>query len=60
MFRKSEEEYRDCIKRKWRQDWSFGPMSCVPTTKDGVPEFVIKAIYYRAVVYSIIAIPFVK
>ena len=39
-------------------DTSCGPMSCVPTRKDGVPEFVIKALYCRAVVY--IAIPFVK
>ena len=36
-------------------DTSCGPMSCVLTRKDGTPEFVIKALYYRAVVY--IAIP---
>ena len=28
-----------------RHDTSCGPMSCVPTRKDGVPEFVIKALY---------------
>ena len=22
-FRKFEKEYRDCIKRKWRQDWDM-------------------------------------
>ena len=22
-FRKIEKEYRDCIKRKWRQDWDM-------------------------------------
>ena len=33
-------------------DTSCGPMSCVSTRKDGVPEFVIKALYYRAVCYS--------
>ena len=27
-------------------------MSCVPTRKDGVAEFVINALYYRAVCYS--------
>ena len=32
-------------------DSSCGPMSCVSTRKDGVPEFVIKALYYRAVCY---------
>ena len=26
-------------------DTSCGPMSCVSTRKDGVPEFVIKALY---------------
>ena len=31
-------------------DTSCGPMSCVPTRKDGVPEFVIKLLYCRAVV----------
>ena len=30
-------------------DTSCGPMSCVPTRKDGVPEFVIKLLYCRAV-----------
>ena len=30
-------------------DTSCGPMSCVPTRKDGVPEFIIKALYCRAV-----------
>ena len=39
-------------------DTSCGPMSCVPTRKDGVPEFVIKALYCRAVVYM--AIPLVN
>ena len=39
-------------------DTSCGPMSCVPARKDGVPEFVIKALYCRAVVY--IEIPLVK
>ena len=52
---KFEKEYRDCIKRKWRQDWghydtSCGPMSSVPMRKDGVPEFVFKLLYCRAVV----------
>ena len=56
-FWKLEKEYTDCIKRKWRQDWdmrhcdtSCGPMSCIPTRKDGVPELVIKFLYCRAVV----------
>ena len=26
-------------------DTLCGPMSCVPTRKDGVPEFVIKELY---------------
>ena len=26
-------------------DTSCGPMSCVPTIKDGIPEFVIKPLY---------------
>ena len=39
-------------------DTSCGPMSCIPTRKDGVPEFVIKALYCRAVVF--IVIPLVK
>ena len=39
-------------------DTSCGPMSCISTRKDGVPEFVIKALYCRVVVY--IAIPLVK
>ena len=33
-------------------DTSCGPMSCVPTRKDGVPEFVIKTLFCRAVVFS--------
>ena len=28
-------------------DTSCGSISCVPMRKDGVPEFVIKALYYR-------------
>ena len=39
-------------------DTSCGPMSCIPTRKDGVPEFIIKALYCRAVVF--IVIPLVK
>ena len=39
-------------------DTSCGPMSCVPTKKDGVPEFVIKVLYCLVVVY--IAILLVK
>ena len=27
---------------------SRGPMSCVPTRKDGIPEFVIKPLYCRS------------
>ena len=30
-------------------DTSCGPMSCVSTRKDDVPEFVIKPVYCRAV-----------
>ena len=30
-------------------DTSCGPMSCVPTRKDGVLEFVIKALYVSGV-----------
>ena len=30
-------------------DTSCGPMSCVPTRKGGIPEFVIKALYCCAV-----------
>ena len=32
-------------------DTSCGPMSCVSMRKDGIPEFVIKALYCRVVVY---------
>ena len=39
-------------------DTSCGPMSCVPTRKDGVPEFVIKLLYCLA--GSGVEIPFVK
>ena len=37
-------------------DTSCGPMSCIPTRKDGVPEFVIKPLYCCRGV----AIPLVK
>ena len=50
-------EYRNCIKRSGDKigtlirhyDISCGPMSCVPTREDGVPEFLIKLLYCRAV-----------
>ena len=32
-----------------RYDTSCGPMSCIPTRKDDIPEFLIKALYCRAV-----------
>ena len=38
-------------------DTSCGPMSCIPTRKDGVPEFVIKLLYCQC---SDVAISFVK
>ena len=41
-FSKLENEYRDCIKRKWRQDWDC--LAYIPTRMDVVPQFVIKAL----------------
>ena len=37
-------------------DTSCGPMPSIPMRKGGVPEFVIKALYCRAVVYIAIAL----
>ena len=56
-FSELKKEYRDCIKKKWRQDWDINATLfrvwsyvCISTRKYAVPEFVIKALRCHAVV----------